>query len=57
LREAAGDAAIPGTGISTRPLSGGERLTEGAMAKGFFVPPTVFADVRDDLRRRKFLVR
>ena len=33
-----------------RPLSGGERLTEGAMAKGFFVPPTVFADVRDDMR-------
>jgi aldehyde dehydrogenase (NAD+) len=33
-----------------RPLSGGERLTEGDMAKGFFVPPTVFADVRDDMR-------
>lgn len=33
-----------------RPLSGGERLTDGAMAKGFFVPPTVFADVRDDMR-------
>jgi aldehyde dehydrogenase (NAD+) len=33
-----------------RPLSGGERLTEGALAKGFFVPPTVFADVRDDMR-------
>jgi aldehyde dehydrogenase (NAD+) len=33
-----------------RPLSGGERLTEGEMAKGFFVPPTVFADVRDDMR-------
>ncbi|MEN0075044.1 MAG: aldehyde dehydrogenase family protein [Paracraurococcus sp.] len=33
-----------------RPLSGGERLTEGAMAKGFFVPPTVFADVRDEMR-------
>src|SRR6201992_534872 len=33
-----------------RPLSGGDRLTEGAMAKGFFVPPTVFADVRDDMR-------
>ncbi|RAI54568.1 betaine-aldehyde dehydrogenase [Roseicella frigidaeris] len=33
-----------------RPLSGGERLTEGALAKGYFVPPTVFADVRDDMR-------
>lgn len=33
-----------------RPLSGGERLTDGAMAKGFFVPPTVFADVRDEMR-------
>jgi aldehyde dehydrogenase (NAD+) len=33
-----------------RPLSGGERLTDGDMVKGFFVPPTVFADVRDDMR-------
>lgn len=33
-----------------RPLSGGERLTDGALSKGFFVPPTVFADVRDDMR-------
>ena len=33
-----------------RALSGGERLTEGALAKGFFVAPTVFADVRDDMR-------
>lgn len=33
-----------------RPLSGGERLTEGGMDKGFFVPPTVFADVRDEMR-------
>jgi aldehyde dehydrogenase (NAD+) len=33
-----------------RPLSGGERLTDGDMAKGYFVPPTVFADVRDDMR-------
>ncbi len=32
------------------PLSGGERLTDGDMAKGFFVPPTVFAGVRDDMR-------
>jgi aldehyde dehydrogenase (NAD+) len=33
-----------------RPLTGGERLMEGDFAKGFFVPPTVFADVRDDMR-------
>jgi aldehyde dehydrogenase (NAD+) len=33
-----------------RALSGGDRLTEGPLAKGYFVPPTVFADVRDDMR-------
>jgi aldehyde dehydrogenase (NAD+) len=33
-----------------RPLSGGDRLMEGPLAKGYFVPPTVFADVRDDMR-------
>jgi aldehyde dehydrogenase (NAD+) len=33
-----------------RPLSGGERLTDGPLAKGYFVPPTVFAGVRDDMR-------
>src|SRR6201996_1611275 len=33
-----------------KPLSGGERLTDGALGKGYFVPPTVFADVRDDMR-------
>ena len=33
-----------------RPLSGGERLTDGDMAQGYFVPPSVFADVRDDMR-------
>lgn len=32
------------------PLSGGERLTEGEMARGYFVPPTVFAGVRDEMR-------
>jgi aldehyde dehydrogenase (NAD+) len=32
-----------------RPVSGGERLTSGAYARGFFVPPTVFTDVRDDM--------
>ncbi len=33
-----------------RPLSGGERLTDGDMARGYFVPPTVFADVKDEMR-------
>ena len=33
-----------------RALSGGDRLTQGALANGYFVPPTVFADVRDDMR-------
>ena len=33
-----------------KPLVGGERLTEGDYAKGFFVPPTVFADVKDEMR-------
>jgi len=33
-----------------RALTGGDRLTTGALAQGYFVPPTVFADVRDDMR-------
>lgn len=33
-----------------RPVTGGAQLTEGPYSKGFFVPPTVFADVRDDMR-------
>src|SRR6202049_4596431 len=31
-------------------LAGGARLTEGPLSKGYFVPPTVFANVRDDMR-------
>jgi aldehyde dehydrogenase (NAD+) len=31
-------------------LAGGERLTQGALGKGFFVAPTVFAGVNDDMR-------
>jgi aldehyde dehydrogenase (NAD+) len=31
-------------------MAGGARLTEGALSKGYFVPPTVFANVRDDMR-------
>jgi len=36
-----------------RALSGGARLTEGEYAKGYFVPPTVFADVKDEMRIAK----
>ena len=32
-----------------RTTAGGARLTEGELARGYFVPPTVFADVRDDM--------
>ena len=32
-----------------RILVGGERPTQGALAKGFFVAPTVFDDCRDDM--------
>ncbi|CAG9269673.1 aldehyde dehydrogenase family protein [Paraburkholderia caribensis] len=33
-----------------RALTGGERLTEGALAKGYFVPPTIFSGVKEDMR-------
>ena len=33
-----------------RALAGGGRATEGDLAQGFFVPPTVFADVKDEMR-------
>ncbi|WP_315769685.1 MULTISPECIES: aldehyde dehydrogenase family protein [unclassified Bradyrhizobium] len=33
-----------------RALAGGGRLTEGALAKGYFVQPTVFANVADSMR-------
>src|SRR6202047_3401785 len=33
-----------------RAVVGGQQLTEGPFAKGYFVPPTVFADVRADMR-------
>jgi aldehyde dehydrogenase (NAD+) len=31
-------------------VTGGQPLTEGAYAKGYLLPPTLFADVRDDMR-------
>jgi aldehyde dehydrogenase (NAD+) len=33
-----------------RALSGGHRVTDGDLAKGFFVKPTVFTDVHNDMR-------
>lgn len=39
-----------GKSEGARPVSGGARLTEGDLANGFFVEPTVFADVRDDMK-------
>src|SRR5262249_19855740 len=33
-----------------RAVVGGQQSTEGPFAKGYFVPPTVYADVRDDMR-------
>ncbi|HVU71926.1 MAG TPA: aldehyde dehydrogenase family protein [Mycobacteriales bacterium] len=38
----------PREGVRT--TAGGARLTDGDLADGYFVPPTVFADVRDDMR-------
>ena len=34
-------------------LAGGARLTPGALSKGYFVPPTVFANVQDNMRIAK----
>jgi aldehyde dehydrogenase (NAD+) len=39
-----------GTGEGARPITGGKRLTDGALANGFFVAPTVFDSVRDEMR-------
>jgi aldehyde dehydrogenase (NAD+) len=33
-----------------RAMAGGERLTAGDLANGYFVPPTLFVDVNDDMR-------
>jgi aldehyde dehydrogenase (NAD+) len=49
LKRVTGYLAI-GRQEGARPLSGGERVSEGNMAKGYFVPPTVFADVKDTMR-------
>lgn len=39
-----------GTDEGASLVSGAERLTDGECARGFFVAPTVFANVRDDMR-------
>ena len=39
-----------GKAEGARLLAGGERLTDSDLAKGYFVAPTVFADVADDMR-------
>jgi betaine-aldehyde dehydrogenase len=38
-----------GRAEGARAVTGGERVTEGALAKGFFVAPTVFDECRDDM--------
>ncbi len=39
-----------GKSEGARAVSGGARMTEGDFAKGYYVPPTVFADVKDNMR-------
>ena len=41
-------AAGPAEGATA--VAGGKQLTEGALGSGYFVPPTVFTDVKDDMR-------
>jgi betaine-aldehyde dehydrogenase len=38
-----------GRAEGARAVIGGERLTQGALAKGYFVAPTVFDECRDDM--------
>lgn len=39
-----------GKSEGARAVSGGARMTQGDLASGFFVQPTVFADVNDDMK-------
>lgn len=39
-----------GRAEGARATAGGHRVATGELAKGYFVAPTVFADVRDDMR-------
>ncbi|MGC2083595.1 MAG: aldehyde dehydrogenase family protein [Bradyrhizobium sp.] len=45
-----GDYLSIGQKEGARAVVGGGKLTEGALAKGYFVQPTVFADVEDSMR-------
>jgi aldehyde dehydrogenase (NAD+) len=45
-----GDYLSIGQKEGARALAGGGKLTEGALAKGYFVQPTVFANVEDSMR-------
>ena len=38
-----------GTAEGAQAMAGGARLTEGALANGYFVPPTLFSGVKDDM--------
>ncbi|MBU6461953.1 MAG: aldehyde dehydrogenase family protein [Bradyrhizobium sp.] len=49
LERVSGYLAI-GQKEGAKALAGGARLTEGALSKGYFVPPTVFANVQDNMR-------
>lgn len=42
-----------GPAEGARVTAGGSRLTDGDLARGYFVAPTVLADVRDDMRVAK----
>lgn len=42
-----------GRNEGARPVVGGYRLTDGEFAKGYFVSPTVFVDVKDHMRIAK----
>jgi aldehyde dehydrogenase (NAD+) len=49
LERVSGYLAI-GQSEGAKALAGGARLTEGPLSKGYFVPPTVFANVQDNMR-------
>jgi len=49
LERVSGYLAI-GQTEGAKALAGGARLTEGPLSKGYFVPPTVFANVQDNMR-------
>lgn len=39
-----------GRAEGARLVTGGRRVTDGALARGFFVEPTIFVDCKDDMR-------